>query len=70
MFPTAQISCCSGTTPDGEFAYILGGYGSHTGDQMLDPNYYYDLYRYDVKTDHSKIYNLKSPVSQFTLPIA
>ena len=45
----------------------MGGYGSHTGDQMLDPTYYYDMYRYDV--DHhsfKKMFNLKSPVSQFT----
>ncbi|MDP9042127.1 MAG: galactose oxidase [Bacteroidota bacterium] len=56
-----------GTTTDGKYAYILGGYGSHTGDQMLDPVYYYDLYRYDIKNrTFKKIYNLKSPISQFT----
>jgi two-component SAPR family response regulator len=56
-----------GATADGKFAYILGGYGSHTGDQMLDPNYYYDLYRYDVENrSFKKLYNLRSSVSQFT----
>jgi two-component SAPR family response regulator len=65
-FPPRYLASL-GTTPNGEFAYILGGYGSHTGDQMLDPNYYYDLYRYDVRNrSFKKIYNLKSPVGQFT----
>jgi hypothetical protein len=32
-----------------KYAYILGGYGSHTGDQMLDPRNYYDLFRFDPK---------------------
>ena len=31
----------------GKYAYILGGYGSQTGDQMLDPRNYYDLFRFD-----------------------
>ncbi len=34
---------------------------------MLDPNYYYDFYRYDVKKrSFKKIYNLKTGTSQFT----
>ena len=45
----------------------MGGYGSHTGDQMLDPTYYYDMYRYDVdRHSFKKMFNLKSPASQFT----
>ena len=65
-FPPRYLAAL-GVTPDGKYAYIIGGYGSHTGDQMLDPAYYYDMYRYDV--DHhsfKKMFNLKSPVSQFT----
>jgi DNA-binding SARP family transcriptional activator len=30
--------------------YIIGGYGSLTGQQMLSPQNYYDLLTYDVKT--------------------
>ena len=65
-FPPRYLAAV-GVAPDGKYAYIMGGYGSHTGDQMLDPTYYYDLYRYDV-VHHSfkKMFNLKSPVSQFT----
>jgi two-component SAPR family response regulator len=56
-----------GTTRDGKSAYIIGGYGSHTGDQMLDPYYYYDLYRFDVeKKSFKKLFNLQAPVGQFT----
>src|SRR5450432_1483603 len=65
-FPPRYLAAL-GTTADGQFAYILGGYGSHSGDQMLDPNYYYDLYRYDVKKrSFKKIYNLKTGANQFT----
>ncbi|HEY4337746.1 MAG TPA: hypothetical protein VGM89_17655, partial [Puia sp.] len=32
-----------------KYAYLLGGYGSQTGDQMLDPRNYYDLFRFDPK---------------------
>ena len=38
-----------GIDPEGKYAYIIGGYGSPTGDQMLDPRNYYDLFRFDVK---------------------
>lgn len=52
-----------GTDPQGKFAYILGGYGSQTGDQMLDPHYYYDLFRYDVQQNtFKKLYSFK-PIS-------
>ena len=56
-----------GADPDGRYAYIMGGYGSQTGDQMLDPRNYYDLFRYDVKK-HSfkKIFGLKPLAYPFT----
>ena len=56
-----------GTDPQGKFAYIIGGYGSHTGDQMLDPKNYYDLFRYDIKgRAFKKIYSLKPLSYPFT----
>ena len=56
-----------GVDPQGKYAYIIGGYGSHTGDQMLDPRNYYDLFRYDVRAKaFKKIYSLKSLTSPFT----
>ncbi|MFB6454053.1 kelch repeat-containing protein [Chitinophaga sp. Hz27] len=30
--------------------YILGGYGSHTGDQVLRPQHLYDFMRFDTRT--------------------
>jgi two-component SAPR family response regulator len=55
-----------GTTANSDTAYILGGYGSTTGNQVLNPKYYYDLYAYDVKTHYFKnIYHLKEPLNQF-----
>jgi two-component SAPR family response regulator len=65
-FPPRYLAAL-GASPDGKYAYIIGGYGSHTGDQMLDPTYYYDLYRYDIgRRSFKKLFNIKSPVSQFT----
>lgn len=55
-----------GTSSAGDTAYILGGYGSDNGEQMLNPKYYYDLLRYDVK--HSvieKVYDFGEPEDAF-----
>lgn len=38
-----------GTTQNGDTAYILGGYGSSSGMQILGSKHYYDLVRYTVK---------------------
>ncbi|MDH7460111.1 hypothetical protein QEG73_02435 [Chitinophagaceae bacterium 26-R-25] len=58
--------CALGTTPNGDTAYILGGYGSKDGDQLLNPQFYYDLTMYDVKTStFKKIYTLKEPAEPF-----
>jgi hypothetical protein len=49
-----------GTDVQGNYAYIVGGYGSKTGDQMLDPRNFYDLYRFDIKKHtFRKLYSLK-----------
>ena len=45
---------------DGNGAYILGGYGSSTGKQMLNPRNLYDLLYFDVKHNSiKKIYEFK-----------
>jgi DNA-binding SARP family transcriptional activator len=55
-----------GTTQSGNAAYILGGYGSHTGQQMLNPQNFYDLLRFDVKTHQiKKLFDLKQPAEDF-----
>lgn len=55
-----------GTTASGKTAYILGGFGSREGDQLLSPRHFYDLLRYDVETNTiSKVYSLPEPAEQF-----
>jgi len=48
----------------GDSIYILGGYGSLTGDQLLDPGYAYDFMVYDIKNNRfTKRFSLKRPDS-------
>lgn len=55
-----------GTSSTGDTAYIMGGFGSNEGDQLLSPRHYYDLFRYDVRTNSiKKIYTLNEPSEQF-----
>jgi len=56
-----------GIDADGTSAYLVGGYGSKTGDQMLDPRNFYDLFRFDIRR-HSfhRLFSLKSPAFPFT----
>lgn len=55
-----------GATTNGDTAYILGGYGSNSGSQVINPRHQYDLMAFYVK-DHSfhKLYQLKEPGVQF-----
>ncbi|HEY2348836.1 MAG TPA: kelch repeat-containing protein, partial [Puia sp.] len=56
-----------GKDPKNDFVYIIGGYGSQTGDQMLDPRNYYDMFRFNVKDrSFKKLYTLRPAQSQFT----
>ncbi|WP_188133808.1 hypothetical protein [Chitinophaga sp. CF418] len=51
----------------GDTAFIIGGYGSMTGDQMLDPRGYYDLFAFDVRRKtFSKRFSLDSVYGSFT----
>lgn len=51
-----------GTTGNGDSAYILGGHGSATGDQLLNPENFYDLLLFNVKNHtFKKIYTLDKP---------
>lgn len=55
-----------GTNSRGDTAFIMGGFGSKTGDQTINPKYTYDLMAWCVKTGSFKsIYHLKEPASQF-----
>ena len=64
---TPRYLAALGTTPSADTAYIIGGYGSLTGEQMLNPKNSYDLLRYTVKTNtFQKIYELGVPKTDFT----
>ncbi|WCT10426.1 galactose oxidase [Mucilaginibacter jinjuensis] len=50
----------TGTTNNGDIAYILGGYGSNSGLQALGPKNFYDLTKFDARTKtFTKLYDLK-----------
>jgi len=54
------------TVQDGKIVYLIGGYGSISGDQMLNPHHMYDLFRYDVVAQSmKKVYTLPKPASSF-----
>jgi hypothetical protein len=56
-----------GQDPGGNYVYIIGGYGSKTGDQMLDPGNYYDLLRFDIKTkSFKKLYTFRPSPTRYT----
>ena len=63
---TPRYLAALGATPNGDSAYILGGYGSKDGDQLLNPKYIYDLLLYNVKTRSFKqLFSLKEPTEPF-----
>lgn len=55
-----------GSNAAGDTAFIMGGYGSNTGNQVMNPKHYYDLVAYSVR-DRSfrSIYHFKEPEEQF-----
>ncbi|MDD4592106.1 MAG: kelch repeat-containing protein [Parabacteroides sp.] len=54
------------TVINNQTALIFGGYGSPTGHQELSPNFYYDLYQFDLNNyTFKKIWTLKTPETPF-----
>lgn len=65
-FYTPRYLAALGATANGDKAYILGGYGSTTGEQILNPKYLYDLLLFNTKDQSfKKIYTLPTPPSPF-----
>jgi DNA-binding SARP family transcriptional activator len=63
---TPRYLAALGTNSSGDTAYIMGGYGSTTGDQMVNPRYYYDLMQYRVRDSSFKlVYHFKEPNAPF-----
>ncbi|GAB3895041.1 hypothetical protein GCM10028803_10960 [Larkinella knui] len=63
---TPRYLAALGTTPGADTAYLMGGYGSLTGEQMLNPKNNYDFLQYLVKENtFRKIYELEVPKTDF-----
>lgn len=61
---TPRYLAAVGATQGG--AYVMGGYGSSTGQQMLNPRNWYDLLYFDrAQRKFRKIYELKVPKEDF-----
>ncbi|WP_353718116.1 galactose oxidase [Dyadobacter sp. 676] len=61
---TPRYLAALGATHSG--AYVIGGYGSSTGQQMLNPRNWYDMLYFDRdQRRFSKIYELKVPKEDF-----
>jgi two-component SAPR family response regulator len=53
---------------DDDHLLLFGGYGSRTGDQSLQPDFYYDLFVVDLRTLRSqKIWTLEAPADNFVV---
>lgn len=45
-----RFFCSAGVSPDSSYAYIFGGMGNETGEEVVGRRYFYDLHRYDLRT--------------------
>ncbi len=63
---TPRYLAALGTTARADTAYLIGGYGSLTGEQMVNPKSNYDMLQYVVKDNaFRKLYELKVPKTDF-----
>nr|WP_295921255.1 galactose oxidase [uncultured Dyadobacter sp.] len=61
---TPRYLAALGTTRQG--AYVMGGYGSSTGQQMLNPRNWYDLLYFDrQKRTFKKVFEFQAPKEDF-----
>lgn len=61
---TPRYLAALGTTEQG--AYVMGGYGSSTGQQMLNPRNWYDLLYFDrQKRTFKKVFEFQAPKEDF-----
>lgn len=45
-----RFFCSAGVDQEGKYAYIFGGLGNETGEEVVGRRYFYDLHRYDLRT--------------------
>ena len=58
-FQTPRYLAGFGTAKDGITSYLIGGYGSNSGDQLLKPQNYYDLFKINwQKNTIEKVYEM------------
>ncbi|PUZ26313.1 hypothetical protein DCC81_19010 [Chitinophaga parva] len=63
---TPRYLSAVGMNAQSDTAYILGGYGSIQGEQLLNPHNLYDLTVYDIRNRrYKKIYTLPKPAAPF-----
>jgi two-component SAPR family response regulator len=56
----------AGANENGDTAYFIGGYGSTTGDQTINPRFIYDVTLFDVRSKSFRtLFHLKEPARQF-----
>ncbi len=66
-FFSPRFRAALGIAPKKNAVYILGGYGSKSGDQMLAPENFYDLMNFNFRTDSFKaVYTLNAANKHFT----
>lgn len=66
-FFTPRYLAGLGSTARGDTAYILGGYGSSSGQQILNPRNIYDMMRFTVKDKtFKKLFEIKIKDQDFT----
>ncbi|WP_162276929.1 galactose oxidase [Mucilaginibacter pedocola] len=67
-FFTPRYLAGAGATPLGDTAYILGGYGNSSGQQIINPGNLYDMMRFTVRDrTFKKLYELKINREDFAL---
>jgi two-component SAPR family response regulator len=63
---TPRYLAALGQNAKGDTAYIIGGYGSESGEQILNPGNYYDLFSYSLKSHtFKKMYGLQVGGEEF-----
>ncbi len=66
FFPPRYLSAL-GLNANGDTAFIIGGYGSPSGEQMLQPGNYSDMYAFDIKSQSfKKLFSLDTIFSKYT----
>jgi two-component SAPR family response regulator len=67
-FFTPRYLAALGASVKGDTAFILGGYGNSSGQQILNPKYLYDMMRFTVKDKtFTKLFELKIDREDFAL---